>query len=95
MANNVVNTKAYTLSRLIKEVSGISRRQGQSATGIYSALSPVLGATSVKFFVMNQFLNGQLEAVLRNHSSVSSLTGRASTPRARLLNALKARKKSS
>ena len=96
MATKAVNsTKAYTLNKLISEVSNISRSNGSTVDGVYTALSPRAGASSYKFTVINRFLNGKLSEVLGNHASVSPLTRGAKTPRSRLLNALRARKRSS
>lgn len=82
-----IKSKAYTLNSLIQEVTSVSRYQGQTASGLIAALSPRRAASSVKFRAINSYLNGKLNRVLQGTTTV-----RGSTPRARLLNALRYRK---
>jgi hypothetical protein len=82
----MVYSKAYTLSRLISEVRNVSRSDASNANSLVYALSPRKGFKSAKVAKMNEFLDGKLSAIL-NSSTLGA------TPRQRLLNALKARKK--
>ena len=78
-------TKAYTLNSLIAEVAAISTRT--TIDTLVETLSPVAGFDSVKFEVINAFLEGNLYEVLEGNTFVAG-----STPRTRLLNALRFRK---
>ena len=82
----VVNSKAYTLNRLISEVREVSRTDAKSVGALFESLSPRKGKQSAKVAKMDEFLDYQLDAVVKE----SSL---GATPRQRLLNALKFRKK--
>lgn len=79
------NTKAYTLSRLIEEVSSI--RPNVSETALIQTLSPRFGASSVKFQALDTWLEGTLDRVLAGNTAISGKSART-----RLLNALKYRK---
>jgi hypothetical protein len=80
------NTKAYTLSRLIEEVSSI--RPNVSETALIQTLSPRFGASSVKFQALDTWLEGKLDRVLAGTTAMSL----GKSARTRLLNALKCRK---
>lgn len=79
-------TKAYTLNRLINEVSAVNYRDVKDFTTFASAVSPIAGTDSVKIQVLNNFLFGELGNVLKN-------TSFGKTPRTRVLTALRLRKK--
>lgn len=80
------STKAYTLNRLIAEVSSLNTRKVTSVNTLAAFLSPVRGAQSAKFQVLNSFLNGSLTSIARNANY-------GTTVKARVLKALKARKR--
>jgi len=79
------NTKAYTLNSLITEVAAINSKA--SIATLVTTLSPRAGVYSVKFEVIDTYLNGYLNDVLHGYTSV-----RGTNARTRLLNALKYRK---
>lgn len=82
----MVRSKAYTLNRLISEVSALNTNKITDVNALAKFLSPVRGARSAKFTVLNTFLNGKLGTIVR-----SSTYG--NTVKARVLKALKARKR--
>ena len=82
-----MTTKAYTLNRLISEVSRIS--YSAQSPAVITALSPRYGLASVKFHVIDSFLNGKLNAILLNKDSNAS----GKSARTRLLRALRERKR--
>ncbi len=82
----MVRSKAYTLNRLITEVSGLNTRKITNLTSLANYLSPVRGAKSAKFVVLNTFLNGQLSSIVNNETF-------GNTVKQRVVRALKARKR--
>lgn len=80
-----VRTKAYTINLLINEVRSLSARAVSDYTTLATSLSPRAGANSAKVQVLNSFLGGKLRSVIG-----SDRYGK--TVKARVLNALKARK---
>ncbi len=86
--SNAIQTKAYTLSMFLKQVSKIPQANSRTTPDVVRALSPRKAQDSVKIQVLNRFLNGKLFSVLNGASSVVD----GATPKARLLNALKVRK---
>lgn len=80
------STKAYTLNALIAEVTFVKR--GDADT-VVSNLSPRLGANSVKVAVIDTFLNGKLDAVLKGRGAYATF---GKSAKARLLKALRLRK---
>jgi hypothetical protein len=81
-------TKAYTISRLISEVSALRNSQVSNTSTLASALSPRAGSLSVKFYILDSFLNGQLAQVVQGNGRFGSL---GKTPRTRVVRALRAR----
>ncbi len=82
----MVRSKAYTLNRLIAEVSSLDSRKVTNFSTFAEMLSPVAGTDSAKFQVMNNFLNGKLR-------SIASSTSYGTNVKTRVLKALRARKR--
>jgi hypothetical protein len=82
----MVRTKAYTLNRLIAEVSALRSSKVNSYTSLVFNLSPKARTTSAKLAVLNQFLNGQLRSIAQNAAY-------GKTVKQRVLKALRARKR--
>ena len=82
------STKAYTLNVLIEDVAAV-KGTGDTRT-VLKQLSPRLGAESVKVSVIDSFLNGNLAPVLNGRGAYAKL---GTTAKARLLKALRLRKK--
>lgn len=81
-------TKGYTISYFIKVLSSTTNTQLRN--GVSSVLSPRKGATSVKVRVLNSLLSGNTSAILNGTGRFASY---GSTPRGRLLTALRNRKR--
>jgi hypothetical protein len=84
-------TKAYTINRLIEEISGLSVRQVSTVENLASAISPRAGVNSTKLAVLDTFLGGGLEAIINGSYSGYNTTG--SSARTRVLRALRNRKR--
>lgn len=82
-------TKAYTISRLIKEVSSLNNNQTTSVVQLANSLSPRAGTNSAKLFALNQFLNGNLSAVIAGTRGYSRY---GKTSRSRIVAVLRNRK---
>lgn len=82
----MARTKAYTLNRLIAEVSNLNSREVTNFRTFAENISPVRGVWSAKIEILNVFLNGKLEAVTHNSSY-------GKTVKTRVLKALRARKR--
>jgi hypothetical protein len=82
----MVRSKAYTLNRLIAEVSSLNTRKVTDLTTLADNLSPVAGVNSAKFQVLNTFLNGELDTFVSRPSY-------GKTVKQRVLKALRARKR--
>lgn len=83
-------TKAYTLNVLIKEVSSLSSTEANSFSSLVAAISPRAGSSGQKVSVLNSFVGGQLRGILSGQTSLNVSGG---TPKARLLSALRNRKR--
>lgn len=83
-----LKSKAYTLTRLVKEVRATKAR-AQTPSQLLEELSPRAGAKSVRVKALNYFLNGKLYSILNGKGSFVKL---GSSPRERLLKALIKRK---
>lgn len=79
-------TKAYTLNRLINEVSNLNYRQVKDFNTFVQAVSPRAGIYGRKVEVLDNFLGGHLNRIINSPAF-------GKTPRTRVLNALRARKK--
>lgn len=82
----MVRSKAYTLNRLITEVSSLNTRNVTSVDALAAYLSPRLGVHSAKFQVLDTFLNGKLTSIARSSSF-------GTTVKQRVVRALKDRKR--
>ena len=82
----MVKSKAYTLNRLIAEVGNLSAAEAKNFSAFVEAISPRKGAWSAKVEVMNVFLKGNLAKIAAKKSY-------GKTVKARVLKALKARKR--
>lgn len=83
-------THKYTINLLLKEVSSLNNASFNSPSALASVLSPVAKSKSAKFSALRSYVasSGSLNAILSGTST--KVSGR--TPKARLLNALRARK---
>ena len=82
----MIRSKAYTLNRLIAEVSSLNTRKVTNVATLAESLSPRTGANSAKFQVLNAFLNGKLHTYAKSSHFGTSV-------KARVLKALRARKR--
>lgn len=81
--------KGYTINYFIGLVGGVTNAKLKNV-GIANLVSPRLGASSQAFAALNTFLGGNLNAIVNGNKGYASL---GITPRARILKALKNRKK--
>lgn len=86
-----IRTNAYTISSLVKEISGLSLSQVSNVDSLVKSISPVAGSSSVKVAVLNSYLNGNLNAIINGKGNFSNL---GKTAKTRVLTALKNRKNS-
>ena len=87
-----IKSKAYTINRLISEISGLSVKQTSSVKLLATALSPRAGTASIKMKVLNNTLRGNLYGVVvGTQPAFLNFTG--GTGRARLISALRNIKK--
>lgn len=81
-------SKGYTITFFINELT--TKVKGKKTAGsIVDAISPTYGKSSVKFSTLNNFV-GNFDAVA---NGTGKYAGFGKTPKARLLKALKLRKK--
>jgi hypothetical protein len=88
------STKKYTINLLINEVSSLSSNAFTSVNTLASALSPRAGRNSAKLFVLKGYL-GRQGGLARLLSGADGRAALGRTPRGRLLNVLRARKRQS
>ena len=84
-------SKGYTLNYFINTISSASNRQIEQ-NGVFRVISPRLGGTSVKAQALVNFLGGHGTTFSVVNGS-GRFAGFGKTPRARLLKALKLRKR--
>jgi hypothetical protein len=84
-----VRTKAYTINRLISEISALDTRKVKDYATFVANLSPRGGKNSAKIKVLNNFLSGNLKDVVYGQR-VSAPA--AKSVKARVVAALKHRK---
>lgn len=84
-----VRTKAYTINRLINEVSALNGRKVTDYATFVANLSPRGGQNSAKIKVLNSFLGGDLKNVIYG-DTVTFTKGK--TVKSRVISALKHRK---
>jgi hypothetical protein len=82
----MVKSKAYTLNRLIAEVSNLSAAEAKTFQTFAEAISPRKGVWSTKVTVLNLFLKGNLAKIANKKSYGKNV-------KTRVLKALKARKR--
>ena len=82
------STKGYTINYFINLFTDVTNSQ-LANNGVYSTVSPRKGVTSVRAAVLNDLLNGNTRNVVNGTGRFSSF---GSTPRARILKALRLRK---
>lgn len=84
-------TKGYTLNYFVNLFNSTGSKSISNAKEVYTFVSPRLGFNSVRGVVLDQWLGG-----VKNTRAIANGTGRfstyGSTPRARLLKALRNRK---
>lgn len=85
-----MTTKGYTISYFLGLFEGSRSRQLPNKNAVYSFISPKLGAKSVRAAVLNKWLECRTTAIVDGTGQFATY---GSTPRARLLKALKNRKK--
>jgi hypothetical protein len=81
-------TKGYTINYFIKLFTA-TRTSTLETRGLESVVSPRLGSDSVRFHVLNGWLDGRVTQVVNGTGKFASY---GATPRARILKALKLRK---
>lgn len=82
-------TKGYTISYFLALFGNSRARQFSTASDVYSFVSPRLGVSSVRATVLNKWLGKQTNAIVSGSGRFASY---GSTPRARLMKALRNRK---
>ena len=82
-------TKGYTLNYFIGAISNVSDKALVS-NGVYSAISPRRGSDSVKALMLDVWLGHKTSQIVSGKGNFKSF---GKTPRARLLKALRLRKK--
>ena len=92
LSSNLFSTKAYTIESLISEVSSLKLTQVSSVNALAQTLSPRVGVHGAKIAFLNNYVGGNLEAVIVGKGGFSSY---GKTPRTRILNALRKRQRSS
>jgi len=71
MAKKTVKTKAYTINRLISEVSSLKASSFNNLNTFATTVSPVAGVRSAKVKVLSNFIGQNLSAVFANSSGAS------------------------
>lgn len=82
-------SKGYTIQYFLNTFAGVSNT-ALNRQGVYDVVSPRYGAESIKAFTLDEYLSGRTLNVYRGVGGFSNL---GKTPRTRLINALKLRKK--
>jgi hypothetical protein len=72
MAKKTVKTKAYTINRLISEVSGLKASSFNNLNTFATTVSPVAGVRSAKVKVLSNLIGQNLSTVFATSSGVSA-----------------------